>query len=257
MQSFSLLTLPLYWNAEETTNWKTHEAIFAFCLSVCGSNCFTLREPQMSLCLCKNFSEDTGALFLLHVSGDEGSCARGAACTYVCPCARGCARTSAPMLAGSCTQRCSPAAGNRLCGAKPASRNDVSGSPVPLPYSGVLYMDPLLTRTPSLPSAISDGPDLATFSYYLWSRYPTSDGDRRQATGGKPRLESSTASGRLQKPRQNTPNEDTSVLTPHPLVRSVKSVDLCFHVNTRGAKHSESHSRRKGTTTREVCELVL
>lgn len=51
MHSFSLLTLPLYWNTEETTNWKIHESIFAFCLSVCGSNCFTLSEPQMSLCL--------------------------------------------------------------------------------------------------------------------------------------------------------------------------------------------------------------
>lgn len=34
---------------------NTHQSIFAFCLSVCGSNCFTLSEPQMSLCLYKNF----------------------------------------------------------------------------------------------------------------------------------------------------------------------------------------------------------
>jgi hypothetical protein len=33
---------------------NTHWSIFAFCWSVCGSNCFTLREPQMSLYLYKN-----------------------------------------------------------------------------------------------------------------------------------------------------------------------------------------------------------
>lgn len=73
-RSLSLRALPLRLSTEETTNWKTHsESIFAFCCSVCGSDCFTLSEPQMSLRLCKSFWENRGVSFLFCMWGVEGS----------------------------------------------------------------------------------------------------------------------------------------------------------------------------------------
>lgn len=51
---------------------STHQSIFAFCCSVCGSNCFTLSEPQMSFYVYKNFlREQRGFIFYTLVCGDS------------------------------------------------------------------------------------------------------------------------------------------------------------------------------------------